>query len=45
MRWKTLPYIAGDVDNSPFKNYNLWQNLIYMRMSCVETPFNAVYYE
>lgn len=44
MRWKTLPYTAGDVDNYHYKNYNLWQNLVYMRMSCAETFFSAVYY-
>ena len=45
MLWKTLLYTTGDVDNSSYKNYNLWQNLIYMRMSCVESCFSAVYYE
>lgn len=44
MQWKTLPSTVGDVDICPYKNYNLWQNLIYMRMSCVEVAFGAVYY-
>jgi hypothetical protein len=31
---KTLPFLVGNVDNYQYKNYNLWQNLIHMRMSC-----------
>ena len=41
---KTLPFLVGNVDNYQYKNYNLWQNLIHMRMSCVEKPLDAVYY-
>ena len=45
MQGKTLSFLAGNVDNYRYKNYNLWQNLIHMRMSCVGMLSGAVYYE